>query len=300
MFTPDKELDNCLVKYSIALINPFDEMAKGACLPSFPAFPSQKMRTFVRTTSKLGLQGFGYAIARASASNNASCVSYTDGAYNGTTASSFIASGTGVILANANSNFSTTDFATDGVQQRLVALGLRVRYIGTELNRSGRISMCENPNHESWVGTVVNDFRLYDNATSDDFNRTWHTCTYQPISAAEFAYGAGNYPPVTDQNHFLALAFSGVDGEGYELELVQHHELIGSTARSKTPNSANTSFTENIISKLGSWSSYAVNKAINAAQDNPNATYQLLKTLLFSTPSTPMLTYTAASSLVKR
>jgi hypothetical protein len=300
MFTPDKELDACLVKFSIAMINPFDELAKGACLPSFPAFPSQKMRTFVRITSKIGLQGVGYVLARGSASNNSSCCSYTDGAFNNSTAADFLSLGTGIVIVSSNSNFATADFGTDGVQQRLVALGLRVRYTGTELNRSGRISMCEHPNHDTWVGTVMDDFRLYDNATSADFDRSWHTCTYQPISAAEFAYGDGNYPPVSDQNHFIVIQFSGVDGEGYEFEMVQHHELIGSKARSKTPNSASTSITENIISKLGSWSSYAVNKAINAAGDNPNAAYQLVKTLLFTTPSPQSLTYAAANTLVRR
>jgi hypothetical protein len=300
MFTPDKELDACLVKYSIALINPFDETAKGACLPSFPAFPSQKMRTFIRTTTKIGILGQGFVIARGSASNNASAMALTNVAYDGDVGSSFASTGTGIIVATSNSNYSTTDFGTDGLQQRLVAMGVRVRYTGTELNRSGRISMCENPNHQAWVGQTFPEFRLYDNSTSDDFDRNWHMCTYQPINATEFSYGNSNYPEFSGQSHFLAILYSGRDGEDVEIELVQHHELIGSQARSKTTNSANTSLTENIISKLGSWSSYAVNKAINAAQDNPNATYQLVKTLLFGTPSAPMLTYAAGNALVRR
>jgi hypothetical protein len=288
MFTPDRELDACLVKYSIALINPFDENAIGACVPSFPSFPSMKIRSFARFTTHVGSTGVGWAIAKGDCANNVSTVHYTDTGYLGTESTAITTGGgTGLFDAVTNNSYSTTEFGKDLLQQRLVSLGLRIRYVGTELNRSGRVSMVEHPTHDSWNAISVIGVKQFDNATSNDFGRSWHMVTWQPINAIEMQYNDTASSPYDSGAYPLVIAYTGVAGQAVEVEVMLHHELTGRTARAKTTNTADSYFTEKIISKLGSYSSAFLNNAINAAANHPNATKQVVKTLLSSViPST--------------
>lgn len=282
LFSTDSALNKCLTQYALALVNPFDENARGACVPTFPSMPSMKSYSFQRLDTVIGLNGYAYVVARPDAANNIQCAAYTNSTYPGTAVTSFSATNSATIdVFTHNGPFDNLDFAPNLVQWRLVGLGLRVRYSGTELNRSGRISTLEHPNHQDFVGFTPNDVMGFDNAVPVDFDRRWHCCTYQPIFPVEMNYSVGTAIAGTSAgNYFLAITLNGVAGQSISIEYVQHAEYIGSPARGKTPNTSDPSLTQQIASKIGSVASHVLSTAADQMTKHPAQTVHILRNLL--------------------
>jgi hypothetical protein len=180
-----------------------------------------------------------------------------------------------------NGSFDNLDFGVNGAQWRLVACGFRVRYSGTVLNQSGRIATIEHPNHLTWVSENMEGLLQYDNATPRDFDRKWHSVTYQPIYPDEMTYTQNTgVPGPASSNYFLAAAFNGSPGQSYSIEWVQHAEYVGHIARGKSPNVSDTSATQQIISKIGSVASHIVSSAADHIAANPSQTVNVIRTLL--------------------
>jgi len=125
--------------------------------------------------------------------------------------------------------------STEPVKARIVSFGIRLRYTGTELNRSGSIVTVEEPNHISLNGRSVADLLLLDRTTQQQVDREWHTALYQPTALATEKSGevqfTNGYPA---GNEFLAVTITGVPGETFDWEYVINNEYIGSPARAKT------------------------------------------------------------------
>jgi hypothetical protein len=240
-----------------------------------------KTFSFVRTQSTLGTQGFGWVLGRPNGSNDNQVIVYTNGTWAGTSTSAMSTTATSAIaVANHNGPFSSADLGPDVAQWRLVACGVRVRYSGTTLNQSGRISTLEHPNHLTFSGFNMNEVMEFDNAVPLDFDRKWHTCTYQPMAPDEMTYTQNSTAPVSTGNYFFALVFNGVAGEAYSIEYVQHCEYIGQLARGKTPTMTDTSATQQIASKIGSVASHVLSSAADHISKNPGQTVNVIRTLL--------------------
>ena len=247
------KLPDCSVDYALALAQPF--AAEGACLPYIPAIPSRKTKVFARGTATIGLGGYGWVLIRRRPDNNGGTLAYTTGAYAGTSTTSMSHLDAGVSIGTHNGDYNSVDFTQLGspLSARVVAGGVRVRYIGTELNRSGQILAFEHPDHHNLDAEFSwNDIGKYDRAqyVAPSEARDWVATTWQPVRATDFNYHNG----VSDapfQDWTQAIMFSGVPGEQYFFEYVTHFEYVGDQVRGKTANRSEQDITGKTVSLMG-------------------------------------------------
>jgi hypothetical protein len=136
----------CAAMYAAALVDPFDTPA-GACVPAdlFP-LPSSKTKTFIRGKFALGTTGFGCIFARPVSANDAQSVVGTTAASVGGSAT-LLSAFTNTTAQLATQVPYTTAQLTEGVGARVVACGLRIKYIGQLMSRNGVVLSYEDPDH---------------------------------------------------------------------------------------------------------------------------------------------------------
>ena len=231
-------LSSCAQYYLHALVNPFD-VETGVCIPDDYELPSKKIRTLDRGFFTSGTQGVGFVIISPKGATNSSVTDvYTDSNYAGTVLTSDL-SVVGVHgTATGQFPYSSADMTGGDLAVRLVSCGLRVRYIGTELNRSGRFILCRLPN----TGSPANSFNAEtpDTLATNQTNKTaavikrWQGLFFVPMEAVDFEYlSQDNAIPTDGSFGTLAIAWSGgYPGTQCEYEIVRHFEVIPRNGKS--------------------------------------------------------------------
>jgi hypothetical protein len=190
-------------------------------------------------------------------------VHYTDATFAGST---FTTTAAGSISSTNNSTYSLADYGDD-LESRIVSCGIRVRYIGKELDRSGQTVALETQHHHSIINLSMTDMQSRDKAVSMPVDREWKACTWQPVKPAEYDYSDNPYPG-NNSTHHLGIMFTGEPGSQFAFEYVVKGELIGVLARNKSATPAYPE-TARVIAALGNlrsadWQPY-LNGAITSA-----------------------------------
>jgi len=230
---------DCAMHYMGALCNPFDAN-NGACVPAdlFP-LPSQKTKTFVRGTFALGTTGYGFISANPLGTNDNAILGCTQATSVGGGATSLAAYTNTVGHFMAQLPFSSADYASGNVQYRLVAAGIRVKYVGKLLDRNGVVISFEDPDHQN-VNLSSFD-QISANPRSELLrvgDRQWdHAVCYSgPVTPSEVEFIGNNY--YTPGQTPMVILARGLPGDVYEFEYYQHTEFIGSIAVSKSKSHA--------------------------------------------------------------
>lgn len=170
-FTPDTlALGDCAWKYLQSFVDPFSQEARGACVPSTPSEPSQKVTAYIRGSGIIGTGGYGFVSMAPGLSNDAPCVYYSSGVGGSIyslnllslppTDQSLSAAATGNGYHPAIAYFSQIPYTFSQVTKdvglqtattleltgRIVSASMRVTYTGTALNQSGLIVGVYDPN----------------------------------------------------------------------------------------------------------------------------------------------------------
>jgi hypothetical protein len=195
------------------------------------------MKCFVKGITVIGSGDFGYVVVRPGslAASDQNSVFYTDSSFAGT---AIATSGTGVLAAKSNSDYVNAQFGISGVQFRLVTVGVRIKYRGTELNRGGRVIALEEPDHQSLIGLNASALLAYRQATSlrpTGGDKWMELVSSGPKVPEELEYSAVFSGGQTN-GHYLVFAFEGQANMAFEFEVFANFELIGSAVRGKTPS----------------------------------------------------------------
>lgn len=247
-------LGHCATKYAQSLADPFSGPAD-ACMPVTPACLSRKMRCFVRTQLAIGTNGVGFACMQPLAANDGATAGGNTG-----TAAAYVSSSTyagassqalpvcdpataGVVPLNHNGDYTQAQFGTQGVQARLVSMGLRVRYAGTELNRGGRAILLEDPEHSDFSvnGITLANLLGFDKAKEHKVNIDWITlCQTGPVNPQEYDYVTNAYTPFGGgtRTHYMLAFLQGQSGNVFDVEFFWNFETVGRLVRGKTPSEA--------------------------------------------------------------
>lgn len=222
---------DCSMDYFSALANPFDT-PQGVCLPSadFP-IPSSKIVTRIRTQFRLGTTGYGFVVCQPSAANDTTCITTTAAASVGTSSTVFGSFTGKVTLNNTQLPYASAAFTATGVQSRVVAFGLRIKYVGQLMNRNGVIISYEDPDHADMSNNK--SFDLLSSNPYTEINRVgddeWDAVVmYSGPAVPSDADFQASAVPTGVSSSFLGLAIAGQASDLYELEAVFHHEFIGS------------------------------------------------------------------------
>jgi len=132
----------------------------------------------------------------------------------------------------------------DNLGFRLVGMGVRARYTGTELNRGGTMILAR-ATRQGPVGFNTDGYQyqtLLDDQLSNQFpvSRTWRTIAWNPRTAQEYDFlkGASDwYPastlaatygadPLPGPDMIIAVS-GGVVGNSFDYEIIGYYEYIG-------------------------------------------------------------------------
>jgi hypothetical protein len=249
--------------YAFARMSPFKAYDADVSprIPLAPAEPSAVLKNKLRGVGKTsGTTKFGYVTVNAAAcmvNDSVFAVNWTD---DSTYTHDYISpvSGTPGTGADASNNtgmpYSATNFNDSAVggdttlKSRLVALGLRVRYVGTKLNEGGRVVAVEPPNRGYLANKKFSDLTaLKRNASVSIFNSDWHEVVLSTQHVTDTQYlqvNTGNgvwytservgssLSRVGDSGEYWATSLviaieSAVAGQPFEWELVTFTEVVG-------------------------------------------------------------------------
>lgn len=249
------KVPECAEHYFSAIVNPFDTAA-GACIPCdvFP-LPSQKTKTTIRGRFQLGTSGVGWITVTPRLSKDEACVYYTTAASVGTSAtisSAFTNSGSAQM---SQLPYTASAFVANGIAGRIVAGGLRIKYVSSLMNRNGNVLEYEEPDHQIVTGYS------YDTLSGNPYARVkrvggeeWDASTQLsgPVTPSEMEFVHNSTAPIGGP---LCLYVSGAASDLYEFEYVQHTEFIGSSVPGKTKSHSDPQTTAKVLEVVKSHTS---------------------------------------------
>jgi len=220
----------CAKKYLKALCDPFQPIT-GVCIPDNQDAPSLKFFSRVRGGMNVGTGQVGFVIASAqNQTNDSFAVCSTIATFvTINVPQAGVTVGT-LSVPNAQFPYTTAQLNAFGYVARVVAAGIRIRYTGTELNRSGRVFCVRVPSDQTLVAATVPGILSRSNVKTKIVDRSWHGLSYIPTLSSDFDYKS------TDQvlgaaNVDLVIGVEGaVAGNGFEYEAVWMHEICNGAA----------------------------------------------------------------------
>lgn len=205
-------------------MDPFSQAvpAELPCIPDLYDEPSQKFFTFRRGSLAVGTGGVGGIYAGYGAGSDQNYLAYTGSSYGGTSLLLPPIATAGVALT-ANTNFP---YVGNSVACRLVGMGLRIRYTGTELNRGGTLYpvMRQNANDN-----IVNNANVVARRSAVALPVTikWHTITWKPSWRTILEYSNSGFPILdASTSAFLGFVIQSANGNTFDYELIQYWEAV--------------------------------------------------------------------------
>jgi hypothetical protein len=230
-FSYSDSLTGCARDYGALLADPFVK-EHHACVPSLPAFESQKITVWNEGTFVIGTAGTGVVAMNPFAGplNTASVMGIaTTSAY---AASVIPAAGTaGVNSLTSNSPYSA---GGPGFTFRVVAAGVRCWYSGPINVMGGDIVALQDPNHNNLTNSSFTQLLgSSQSRRSCPAMGVRYGCVYTPISATELDYEL--VVPMAAPLPFMAIMVQGAAGLQFSYEMFAHYEFQGPLVRGKTP-----------------------------------------------------------------
>jgi hypothetical protein len=247
-------LGMCAQMYAESLANPFSG-PPGACMPVTPCVQSAKRRFFIRTQAVVGTNGVGFVTQGFNAANDGATTAgnvgtaclYSSGsgyAQAATVALPVLDPATaGVIGSNHNGDYPLASFTAGSagvVQQRLVSMGIRVRYAGTKLNQGGRVITWEDPEHNTINGATaltLANLLAYERAKERPvtMDKWIQVCSSGPVTPEEYDFSKSfSFNSSTNKAFPLLLFLQSTAGNVFDVEAYWNYELTGTPVRGKT------------------------------------------------------------------
>jgi len=227
------ELSRCSKLYLMALTNPFGVFPVEPCVPDLYDSPSKKVSILFRGTLVVPTTGNGFVVSRIQDSlfNNINTIFTSTNAYAGDGIPP-LSTTTGTVAAPVTSGLyqsSQVGTSSASVQYRLVGGGLRVRYIGTELNRGGLVIPFSHPQNQTFTGYSVGSLQSFRTTRLEPASRGWHGICWSPKRVTDYNYYSGavaTQSPGSDGSIAIVVQSSGAQMT-WQFEQVAHFEVTG-------------------------------------------------------------------------
>jgi len=213
----------CAYSYLQALVDPFNFALSGkeVCIPDIYDLPSYKLSTRLRGTFEVGSTGCGFiAINPWSFGSDVPIGTVSRGAYGGGVFEYTTATGQVEQVVDGRFPYIGADLR----DTRLVAAGIRARYIGTELNKAGAILPIYTTGNLNQLS--FQDVLLDPTVTSSTCSRAWSGTFYKPTHPNNFGYTSTSFNYATGDYQLGIMVGGGVGNTSYEWEIVRFYEMI--------------------------------------------------------------------------
>lgn len=131
-----------------------------------------------------------------------------------------------------------------GIKYRVVGSGLRIRYIGTEINRGGIVHCTVTPNHDTVALADINQLGQLETYSRYPVTRDWVEIMHSPVMEDDFLYrpDQGTNPSyyttlfsTAPFEHYMVQQVTDCVGGAFEWQAVVHFEAVGAEVRGLTP-----------------------------------------------------------------
>lgn len=166
-------LSECAYKYGLAVCDPFNPKALGACIPRVPALPSQKIELFTRFSITLGATStFGAVWVSPTLANDANLAYYTTSTATGFDGSAQYLKQTNITAGYiGTAKFSSAPYSTTLLQAnpqtvtgRIVGVGMMIEAATPALYLGGSTIGYASPTHDDVSELSYNDLLGQDSA----------------------------------------------------------------------------------------------------------------------------------------
>jgi len=221
-------LSHCAQKYALAICDPWNMEARGACVPRHPSKPSQKITLYNRFQMTIGGTGnfasVGAIVVCPSLANDAPSVFYADNVAQIQTLPSSAAQFQALLPflkpISVNSPYTSSQFTESpgtgvgpSVQGRIVSAGISIQYMGSELNRGGTYTMFGSPNHDNMAMYPATALAGYDETFIQRITEGKQWLTLSGIDEPELVYNLGAAVDSTGTNFVTPLVYPYSNGQ---------------------------------------------------------------------------------------
>jgi hypothetical protein len=229
------KLSDCTADYLRCLVNP--HTGPLACVPSTPIIKSLKVRNWVYGECRTGTAGIGFILVdpTGGVTNDSAATAATGATFAGTTIA--LPPTTGVFYDFSNSNFATASFANTaaGASYRIVGASVRIRYIGTELNRGGTCVCFQDPTHTSLVGRDIASLLGEVDCVKIPIKHEWISVNWRPTLIGEYGFAttinaAVDFGPMVIM---IEAPYAGT-ASAFEYQFSGVYEINGRNVRGQT------------------------------------------------------------------
>jgi hypothetical protein len=249
------------------LAYPFSSGARSAGIPSFPSSSSQKVAGFVNGVASVGADGVGYVAVSPCLANDAPSAYATLNGFTGNKIdiSSTSLSSPQILIGSLPYTSSSLNNGDAGhaadVRGRIVSCAIRVRYIGPELSRGGRMIGFVSPTHSNLNGQTETQLASRTESIKVPTTREWFEMVMYANNSDEMEYPGQAYNasgasealralyPLSDYEYVhssvstnggvpMVIMFTGSPDLKYEFEVITHAEYVGRPTRATSTVSA--------------------------------------------------------------
>lgn len=277
--------DPTMAAFARVYTHPWSKLS--ARMPTFPVTSTQLTRVRVWASGVCNSNGYGFAVCSpgTAVAKDQACVRLSNGPAAPNTLDGTGAA-TDILVQFSDSEYTSATFLYDpdiGWNcMRPVACGLRVRYVGTNLNKSGLVYTIQNePRAAHVIGFDVNDIVQRPHKCYSFANTEWHGITRHITDSLDFRWqqfmgDTGVWVYETDDNSQLTLddyfnmglLIKAEPGASFEVEFVGHYEIKGKNLHRTGVVPSNTAGLEKTV----------VNSTMIRQKDNTTPDYQVKPT----------------------
>jgi len=225
-------MSECAKLYVHALLDPW-EVPSPPCVPDNLTLPSYKYAARCRTNFVIGLQGVGFVVVDPYVfASTQPCLGITAASYPLNTVD---INSTEVTYTSSDSSFPLTGYSpTSSIHwvSRIVGFGVRVRYVGSEMSRSGQVVAFREASNDG--GLLLNPVTIATLLASRESvtvpaDRKWHSAVWRPAAPRDITY-YDDFVGFSDVDPAMGLVVTGATpGTSFEVDAVGWYETIGSS-----------------------------------------------------------------------
>jgi hypothetical protein len=235
---PSINISACAQKYVYAINSPFEAWSQGiseVCVPDDSLAPSSKQVFRTRGGGATGTGLYGFVSVQSGAYGNDH-----DAIFHSVSGNTAIATSAfnGGLYAAAPAQMTTIPWITGTIlptqrEMRTVAMGIRVRCLGSKLNEGGRVACYKSPNNFSISGENFQSMLATEGCMTYPFlNNTWSNVVWAPVRVGDFTYSS--LVPAPQDNELIIAVNSAVANQPFEWEVIMYCETVGPTVPSLT------------------------------------------------------------------
>lgn len=226
-------LSECTMLYAHALMDPWS-IEQPPCIPDQVVLPSYKFGAQSRGVLQIGTAGTGFVACNpyyGVAGGSNFHLYYTDSTYASADYTS-LGGTTGLYATYNDSSLLFSNWKPDGFQFRVVGCGIKTRYMGSEVARSGRIVEYRQPNNYSIqtgiTPVTVNDLLLNRETQTAPADRTEHYVTFRPSGTNDLSYlNNDGFTPLPPTPTMAIIIQGGTPGQAWEYDIQWWFEVTG-------------------------------------------------------------------------